>query len=150
MEALDWFKKVEKGVHYEAMLVHYSTIDPVYPRTIDIAPSVFAELNRLYTTVWDVRSRYASCPPYYQEQVRNDYLALDTGVLANQSILATDAESRAQYQRQAEALLSRLNGILARQDFYSRVLSMAGTEPGNGVEIVEGTGQRQWTYGDGT
>ncbi len=147
LEALTWFKGAEKGVHLEAMLMHYSTINPTYPRTIDIAPSVFTELSQLYTTVWDIRSRYASCPKHYQEQLRKDYTALDTSVTANQSVLATDTGSYMEYQLRADALLTQLNDIFARQDFYSKVLTMVGTEPGNGAEVVERVGQQQWMYG---
>jgi len=47
-------------------------------------------------------------------------------------------------QQRADALLTQLNDIFARQDFSSKILTMVGTEPGNGAEVVEGVGQQRW------
>ena len=146
-EALSWFKANEQGIDHAAKLSHYSTIDPAYPRTIDVLPDVFVELRQLYTSVWDVRAGYASLPSYYQNQYKNEYRALDAGVVANQNILATDADKRLQYRQQADALLSEINNVFARMDFYFKVKSAVGTEPGKDQHIEEGTGQQIWMYG---
>ncbi|MBD0254878.1 MAG: hypothetical protein ICV83_04090 [Cytophagales bacterium] len=147
LEALDWFKANATGIPVRAKLKHYSTIDPAYPHTVDIVPDVFVELRRLYTKVWDVRSRYHSCPAHYQPQFASDFNALDTGVTSKQDILATDQAQRLQYEQQADALLSGLNDVMDRMDFYFKVLNVVGTEPANGATIDEGNGQQAWLYG---
>jgi hypothetical protein len=147
LEALDWFKGAEKGVHLEALLKHYSTIDPTYLRTIPIAPSVFMELRQLYLKVWDIRSFYAPLPQHYQDQLRKDYTDLDTGVPAYQGQLPTDQTSRKGYQQRADNLLGRLMKMRTRQDFTTMVRAQAAKEPGRGAEIVAGAGQNQWMYG---
>ena len=58
--ALNWFMEHEKGVYLEALLQHYGTIDTSYPRTIDIAPSVFVDLHLLYSSYWDIIALYGS------------------------------------------------------------------------------------------
>jgi hypothetical protein len=150
MEALAWFKSNEEGTDLQAKLKHYSTIDPNYPRTIEVAPEVFVELRQLYTTVWDIRSGYDSLPRYYQEQFKRAYTEVDSGVPANQSIMATDADKRLAYQQKADSLMSNLNDVYARMDFYFKVLNVVGTEPAKDDKIEEGTGQQTWMYGFST
>ncbi len=147
IEALAWFKANEKGLYLQAKLRHYSTIDPNYARTIDIAPDVFVDLRQLYTTMWDVRSGYASCPATYQAQFKKEYTDMDAGIVANQSILATDTEKRLEYQQKADALQSKLNDVYARMDFYFKVLQLVRTEPAKDYHIDEGQGQQTWLYG---
>lgn len=146
-EALNWFKANAAGIPVRTKLRHYSTLDPTYPHAVDIAPDVFVELRRLYTKVWDVRSHYHSCPPNYQSQFTNDYQTLDAGVTANQSILPTDQVQRLKYEQLADSLLSRMNDVMDRMDFYFKVLKVVNTEPANGAGIDEGTGQQSWLYG---
>ncbi len=147
MEALNWFKANATGTPLRAKLRHYSTLDPNYPHTVDIAPDVFVELRQLYTRVWDVRARYHSCPAQYQAQLTNDFTALDAGVTSKQGILATDQAQRLQYQQQADSLLSKLNDVMDRMDFYFKVTAAVRTEPAKGANIEEGTGQQTWLYG---
>jgi len=148
LQALNWFKENEQGVYLEAKFKHYSAFDPNYPRSIDIAPNVFVELRQLYTAVWEVRSRYASCPPVYQDgQLKKDYINLDAGVQANQNVLATNDDLRLEYQQAAESLRTQLNDIFARMDFYFKVQGAVATEPPKGQSIEEGVGQQVWTYG---
>jgi hypothetical protein len=146
LAALDWFKGAEKGVHLEALLKHYSTIDPTYSRTIPIAPSVFTDLRKLYLKVWEIRSLYAPLPHHYQDQLKPNYTDLDTGVPAHQNILATDAATRQGYQQRANTLLAQLTKMRTRQDLYTMVRTQARTEPGQGAEIGAGT-QSNWMYG---
>ncbi|HWT02546.1 MAG TPA: hypothetical protein VN256_20000 [Pyrinomonadaceae bacterium] len=150
MEALAWFKDNLDGVNLQAKLKHYSTIDPNYSRTVEVAPDVFVELRQLYTTVWDIRSGYASLPRYYQDQFKKAYTAVDSGVTANQNILATDADKRLDYQQKADELMSDINDVYARMDFYFKVVSQVGKEPGKDKRIDEGTGQQTWIYGFST
>lgn len=149
-EALTGFKANEKGVDLEAKLKHYSTIEPSYPRKIDVTPDVFVELRQLYTKLWDIRSRYASIPGYYQDQLKNDYTTLDYGIVSNQEILVSDEAKRSVYQQKADSLMSVLSDITARMDFYFKVKKVVSTEPGNGQEIKEGKGQQTWLYGYST
>ena len=148
MEALAWFKGHEKGVKLQAKLSHYNTIEPNYPRTVNVPPDVFVDLRVLYTKVWDIRSAYSSLPSYYQNQFKNEYTNFDSGVIANQSIFVTDATERLAYQQQAEALRAQLGDVYARMDFYFKVKAVVGTEPGNGQVIEERADQQQsWLYG---
>jgi hypothetical protein len=144
---LSWCKGHLGGSPFQARLSHYSLLAAKYPQTVPIAPSVFVELRQLYTTVWDVRTRYESCPPAYKDQLKKDYTALTEGVAANKTVLATDGEKRVEYQRLADALLAKLDDIYARMDFYLKVQRTIGTEPARGSEIVEGTGVQTWLYG---
>ncbi len=150
MEALAWFKSNEEGLNLQAKLKHYSTIDPNYSRTVDVSPDVFVELRQLYTTVWDIRSGYASMPEYYQKQFKKAYTAVDSGVTANQNILATDADKRLDYQQKADELMSDINDVYARMDFYFKVLSVVNTEPAKDHRTDEGKGQQTWPYGFST
>lgn len=147
MEALTWFKANEQGIPLQAKLKHYSTIDPAYPRTIDVAPSVFVELSQIYAKVWDIRSRYGSCPTYYQDQFKTEYRDLDYGVVASQHILASDLSKRQEYQQKADILLSNLDDVFARMDFYLKVKNVVDTEPAENHSIEEGAGQQTWMYG---
>ncbi len=150
MEALAWFKNNLDGVNLQAKLQHYSTIDHNYPREVDVAPDVFVELRQLYTTVWDIRSGYASLPKFYQDKYKKAYTAVDSGVTANQSILATDMDKRLDYQQKADELMSDINDVYARMDFYFKVLSVVGSEPEKDHRTDEGTGQQTWMYGFST
>jgi hypothetical protein len=147
LEALAWFKANEVGDYQRAKLRHYSTIDPKFPRTIDVPPEVFVELRMLYCKVWDVRARYESLPAYYREQYMSQFRELDFGVGASQNVLASDAAKRLQYQRSADVLLKSLEDVLARMDFYLKVRNAIGNEPGEGAPIEEGKGQQSWMYG---
>ena len=150
LSALEWFKANEVGVNRQAKLKHYSTIDPTYPRSVDVAPDVFVELRELYTTLWDVRSLYASLPAVYQSQMRNDYMAVDYGIVANQDVLVDDADKRRDFGHKTDALLSQLDDVYARMDFYFKVKAAVPTEPANGHRIDEtDSGQQTWLYGYG-
>ncbi len=147
LNALKWFKENEKGANLQAKLKHYSTIDPNYRRDINVLPEVFVELRQLYTKVWDIRSKYASIPTYYQDQLKQEYVALDSGIQANQDVLVIDKATRDDYQNKADILISNLNDIAARMDFYFKVKDVASSEPANGKKISEGRGQQTWSYG---
>ncbi len=146
-KALEWFKAHEKGNYLEAKLRHYSTIDPKYPRTINIAPAVFVELKQLYAKVWDIRSRNDSAPEYYQEQYKESFRAVTYGVEASQHELANDLDKRQELQQHADILLSNYDDVFARMDFYLKVKNIAGSEPAKDQVIEEGTGQQVWNYG---
>jgi hypothetical protein len=111
MDAQQWFKAHEKGIYIKAKLNHYSTIVASYPRSIDVSPDVFVELRQLYTTIWDVRSRYASTPEYYRNQLKMEYTNVNYGVVSHQDILVTDAEKRSSYLQKANLLLSDLQQL---------------------------------------
>lgn len=150
METLNWFKKNATGTPLRAKLRHYSTLDPNYPYTVDIVPDVFVELQRLYLKVWDVRSRYHSCPARYQSQFTNAFNALDAGVTSKQSLLPIDPVQRRDYERQADILLALLKDVMDRMDFYFEVLNAVRTEPAINSPIEEGVGQQAWLYGFNT
>lgn len=147
VEALAWFKANEQGIYLQAKLKHYSTIDPRYPRTINVAPAIFVELRQLYSKVWDIRSRNDSVPEYYQQQYKEAFRALTYGVEASQHELATDLAKRQDFQQKADILLSDYNDVFARMDFYQKVKNIVGGEPPEGHVINEGTGRQVWNYG---
>lgn len=72
LQELEWCKKNLGGASFQAKLAHYSMVASGYPQTVPIAPSVFVELRQLYTTIWDVRTRYDSCPPAYKDQFKKE------------------------------------------------------------------------------
>jgi hypothetical protein len=146
IDALAWFKKNEKGIKMAAKLQHYSYFDPNYPRTVDVAPEVFIDLRQLYTTVWGVRTGYRSLPASYQTRYNSEFIALDQGVVANQGILPRDADKRLQYRNQANQLLSKINEVFARLDFYFKVKAKVGTEPPKDQTTKEERDHR-WSYG---
>lgn len=146
IEALAWFKEHEKGDYVRAELAHYSSLEPKYPRTVDIAPDVFVALRKLYTTVWNVRALYASCPTSYRKQFTNVYNDLVDGVTASQGELATDVAQRATYQQKAENVQAALNRVFDRMDFYFKVRDAVGTEPGQGQE-TDDSGRQSYLYG---
>jgi hypothetical protein len=147
--ALAWFKEHEKGDHVRAELAHYSALDPNYPRTVETSPDVFVALRKLYTTVWNVRALYGSCPSSYQRQFTNEYNDLVNGVAASQETLATDLTLRATYQQKAENLQQALNNVFDRMDFYFKVREAVGTEPAQGQEIDD-SGRQSYLYGFST
>ncbi len=147
VKALTWFKANEQGTPLRAKLKHYSTIFPTYPQTIGVSPLVFAELRQLFTKVWTIRSRYQSCPNYYQQQFLGQYTELTTGVTASQDVLITDAGARKDFGQKAVALLAGLNAVLDRMEFYLKVKEAVGTEPAQGAYTEEGGGQQMWLYG---
>src|SRR6266700_2931251 len=149
-KALAWFKEHEKGLYLEALLQHYGTIDTSYPRTVDIALSIFVDLHLLYTNYWDIVALYGSCPKYYQNQYSKEYQSLTSSVKANESVLATDANLRIELQQKADILLSLLSAVNARQDFFFKVKKAVGTEPGEGASIEETGGVHSWLYGYST
>lgn len=146
IQALDWFKQHETGDHVRAELSHYSSLDPSYPRTVDIAPDVFVALRKLYTAVWNVRSMYGSCPPTYQKQFTNAYNDLTNGIMSSQAQLATDVNLRASYQQKAENLQMALNQVFDRMDFYFMVREAQGSEPPQGQENDD-SGRQSYMYG---
>lgn len=147
IKVLSWFQSHEKGSYLQAKLQHYNVIVPTYPLTVNIAPSVFVELRHLYSTVWDVRTRFTSCPQYYREQLQGEYDALTDAIMANKGILPTDQEMRIEYQQRTDILLTKLKDIYARLDFYLKVKKAIGTEPPKDQVIEEGTGVQTWMYG---
>lgn len=151
LQALEWFKANEHGVALRAKLDHYSTIDPSYPRTVDVPPDAFVDLRTLYSDVWTIRSEYASCPRHYQDQLKKEYQTLDYGVVANQAVLVSDSNKRQDYQAKADALSAKLNDVFSRMDFYFKVKSAVSSEPAKDQRIDETSGgQQTWLYGFST
>lgn len=150
IEALNWFQENEKGIKLQTYLRHYSTLDPNYPRSIEVDPAVFVELSQLYRTVWALRDRYGSLPGYYQQQYRERFDELIAGVEANRSVLVEDRQKLDEYRTRADSLLVELDKVFARQDFYLKVQQQISIEPGQNSEIKEGKGQQSWLYGFST
>lgn len=147
MKALSWFKEHQHGKPLAALLQHYSTLEPTYPRSVDIPPNVFVDLRRLYTQVWNVRAMFGSAPRPYQQRFQDEFTKLVSEVEANQSVMATDTAKRATCDQGAQILVSALGDVFDREDFYFKVRKAVGTEPAKGQEIDEGTGQQTWMYG---
>ena len=146
LDALAWFKQHEKGVHTRAELMHYSSLDPSYPRTVDVAPEVFVALRKLYTALWTVRALYHSCPPNYLREFTDRYNDLENEITSRQSALATDGALRADLQKRTDALRSGLTVVFDRMVFASKVRDSIGTEPGSG-HVTEDSGRRSYFYG---
>lgn len=149
IQALGWFKEHQVGAHVRAELAHYSSLDPNYPRTVDIPPDVFVSLRKLYTTVWNVRALYGSCPTTYQRQFTSSYNDLVDGVMAEQAQLATDVAKRASYQQKAENLQAALERVFDRMDFYFKVQGAVGSEPPQNQENDD-SGRQSYLYGYAT
>ncbi|MFJ4095090.1 hypothetical protein ACIPYS_26175 [Kitasatospora sp. NPDC089913] len=132
--ALDGFKNNTSDEHYiEALLRHYSYIDPDYPLTVDVPPDVFDELRQLYALYWDVSSRYLSAPA---PLLKDRYHRLESGITSHQGELATDETERRQYLTDAKVL-----------DFFLDVREAAATEPGKDRHQNAGNGLGTWNYG---
>jgi hypothetical protein len=142
--ALAWFKQHEKGTYFQAKLKHYSTVVPTYLRLVNVEPDVFVLLRKLYTVLWHMRARYNACPEIYQKEYGDDYVDIDTGVVANQDRLPTDLDKLSEYQRKLDILRSELDDVLERRDFYYKVLEEAATEPRQGVH---NGGSSMWRFG---
>jgi hypothetical protein len=148
LKALEWFVANEKGAYALAKLKHYTTLAPDYPRTIPIAPSVFAQLRSLYLKLWQIRAMYGSAPPSYQRRFRDEFNALDSGLVAHQGDLASDPEALGGYEQKADALMGKLQDMADRWDFYLKVKARTWDEPPQGQEIEEtASGPQAWLYG---
>jgi hypothetical protein len=146
IEALAWFKQHEKGVHIRGELMHYSALDPSYPRSVDVAPEVFVALKKLYTALWTVRALYGSCPPNYQGNFTERYNDLINETTARQAELATDSALRAACQQKTDTLRAGLTEVFDRMVFASKVRDAIGTEPGPG-HSTDDSGRRSYFYG---
>lgn len=148
LQALEWFKANMTGTPLKTKLHHYSTLDPGYPRNVTVSPDDFIQLRKLYSDVWLVRSRYATCPKEYKDGLREKFQTVNFGVSAYQSILATDAYKRQGLQELASSLLTSIEHIFKRRDFYNKVISKKKSEPKKDdwhEEKADGT--HTWTYG---
>ncbi|MBB4661163.1 hypothetical protein [Conexibacter arvalis] len=147
IEALAWFKQHQRGVYLTALLCHYNTIEPSYPRTVDVAPQAFAELRRLYLSAWDVRAQYASCPPHYKEQLSGEFRTFTSRLEASKDDLVTDVKLRGDMQQACDLLGARLKAVYDRLEAYLRVTQAVRDEPRKDEAIEEGTGRQSWLYG---
>jgi hypothetical protein len=143
---LSWFSANASGVNYQAKLMHYNTIAPGYPRTIDISPDEFIALDDFYMEIWNVEASYNACPVYYKNVYSSEYHSLITEVMANQSNLVTDTDLRNKYKQDADKLLNYLNIVLTRMVFYYNVKACIPSEPKNG-DHHNGNDDKSWLYG---
>lgn len=150
IEVLDWFEQNDSGIELRAELQHYSLIDASIHRKVSVDRSAFIELKQLYRSLWDVRARYWTCPSNYRDELEVQFDDLDVGIPASKSELATEVELRLEYQQKADRLLSKLNDVFDRMDFYSKVKQRVKDEPAKDEKIYEGTGQQIWMYGFST
>ncbi len=148
LQALEWFKANMTGTPLKTKLHHYSTLEPSYPRNIEVSPDDFIELRKLYSDVWLVRSRYATCPTEYKDGLREKFQTVNYGVSAYQSILATDINKRKGFYELAKSLLTSIEDIFKRRDFYNKVISKKTSEPKKGKWHEEKSdGSHTWLYG---
>jgi hypothetical protein len=148
MAALEWFKKNEQGIILWAKLKHYSTINVDIPRTINVTPDVFVALQKLYSKVLTIQSCYAALPTYYQKHFKDKYNDVTIGVKASQSILPVKPDERFSYQGKADELLSALDAVSERMDFYNKVRAMNEQDTQEVVETASGA--QIWSYGFST
>jgi hypothetical protein len=147
IEALGWFKRNQRGVYLTALLHHYNTLEPAYPRSVDVPPQAFAELRRLYLSAWDVRAQYGSCPSHYKEKLSGEFRQLTTRLEASKEDLVTDLQLRGDMQQACDLLGARLKAVYDRLEAYLRVTQLVKDEPGKDRPIEEGQGQQVWLYG---
>ncbi|WP_149195235.1 hypothetical protein [Luteimonas suaedae] len=145
--ALRWFKAHRASVPQLAKLVHYSALQPGYPRSVDIGPSVFVELRNLYSLLWDIRGLYGSLPKYYAEFYSDAFNEFDSSVVAKHAILPKDRQERAALRGQGDALFSQLMAVRSRQRFHGQVLQARNSEPGQGIKTEESRTDNHWAYG---
>jgi hypothetical protein len=146
LEALAWFKAHEKGIYTRAELMHYSSLDPKLPRSVDIAPEVFVALRKLFDALWTVRALYHSCPANYQRPFTERFHDLDHEVTGRQSALPTDTDLRVACQKRTDDLRAELTAVFDRMDFASKVRDAIGGEPGQG-HSTDDSGRRSYFYG---
>jgi hypothetical protein len=146
LEIYQWFLDHEVGVPVQALLSHYSTIDPALPNSVPVAPAAFAELREMYQDRWLVRAMYRAVPQHFQDQLRSEFTAFDDGMTSQAAELATDAALRQQLATQGRQLLADLNDISQRQAFFALLAGVH--EPDEGEMIYEKTdGPHAWAYG---
>jgi hypothetical protein len=143
--ALNWFRANEDGKPYMAKLLHYSQIAPGYRRTVNIDPEVFAELNRLYAHVWQVRALDKGLPPVATEKWRREIDNFIRDVTTNQGSLATDLRLRNELTGKGNELVSNLGKASARKAFFDEIMSCRQSEPSTGSSA--GGRKQPWEYG---
>jgi len=137
-QALNWFKANVVGVPIEAILKHYSTITPSFPRSVAVDPLAFVQLKLLYNKVWICRSIQKAIPKVYSDGLIDEFTTTISGVEANQGTLATDQALRAEYVAKVDQLLEKLRQVEARQDFFDKVRDAQKAESKQD-DWVEGT-----------
>ena len=116
------------------------------PHTLPVSPHVFAQISVLFTTLWDIRSRYYSCPKSYRDKHSKEFTEIERKITGSQSILPQDPELLLQLQEAADRFLDQLNVILERLAFYNAVRAMAPYEPAEGAKQGENS-QASWLFG---
>jgi hypothetical protein len=146
VDALAWFKKHEVGIYRRAELMHYSALNSKIPRTVAAAPDVFAALQNLFGTVWDITALYNACPRTQQPKFQDDYNSLMSGLSAQKGSLASSANLCVEFQNKADALQLLLRRVVDRIAFYSVVIGAVTSEPGKNQEI-DADGRQAYLYG---
>jgi len=144
LEIYEWFLANETGVPIEALLTHYSILDPALPSTVPVAPAVFTELREMYQDRWLVRALYRAVP--VPDELRSRFNHFDDEMTSQTAELATDAALRQQLATEGRQLLADLNDISQRQAFFA--LLAGAHEPKQGEMIYEKIdGQQTWAFG---
>lgn len=145
IKALEWFKDNESPKPVSVELKHYTTIEPLYPHTINIDPSVFVELSFLYQKTWVISAQYKSCPSIYTKPIEYQYNDFIKGIAAEQKNLVTNEARRRHYHDDALYLSFELENILARKDFYFKMKQQI--EIGKSNHQSAQNGISSWDYG---
>jgi hypothetical protein len=146
--ALLWFNdpKNTENTPEKAFITHYSEIMPKFPQTVPVDPSIFTAIQNLYALNSLVKDRYLNCPGSYGNEYGSDYTNLQNTIFSNASELPNNTNLITKATEDATSLLSNLNNVYDRNDFYRQTQSEQSKEPKQG-SAIDAEHSNSWAYG---
>lgn len=143
---LSWFEQNLALVPRYAYLTNYSSLYSDFPTTIDIAPSVFADIQALYQKAWLTKNRFSTCPGDYADAFANQYNKVIDEVEVAKPGLPSDPSQITTLDSGLDDVLTLLQPIFNRYDLRATVAGLASTEPATDHDISASSGN-VWLYG---
>jgi hypothetical protein len=145
----EWFmeKSVKMGSPLEARLLHYSSINPGYKRTLDIPPKRFSDLQALLRLAGSVQVIARSLPKPYEANYKESAQDLQSLLLAHEAQLPRDPDLLDRLMGKAKRLNAEMADINARYRIFERGIEGARTEPKPGEKMDAGTEGAWFVYG---
>lgn len=147
---LGWFKKNQQGTPFQALLRHYSTLQecPTYPSAIDVDPHSFVEIKAIRRKLWHAKIAAEGLPMGYQVRLKPDLNNIEDLIKTWQKDLISDSARRLEYDKKLDSVLSAINQVAERQQFFLEVKDRLPREPAQNQQIEEKQdGPHEWLYG---
>lgn len=146
--ALSWFNdpKNTENIPQKAFITHYSEIVPNFPQTVPVESSIFVAIQNLYALNNLVKDRYLNCPGSYASEYTSDYTNLQNTIFSNSSELPNNMNLITKATEDANSLLSNLNNVYDRNDFYRETQSEQSKEPKKS-SANDAEHSNSWSYG---